>query len=388
MTRRIVHVLHHSPSLIHDEPIPRLLARSGWHLELARFQRMFMNDVEVECWTPERRLTRIVETERAGVQSVFFPSYALDYTREFCPAIFRRLEQRASSIDYVFLHGSVSYFSALLLRRFGARLPFLVQNHGESSTLTRAARPGARKPIDYGLRVRLERGAFARAHKILCLNSASVDDYRKNGVPLEKLIISTMGVDQEVFRPLSKPSTNVRAELGLPASARCLGFVGRLAREKGIDRLVAALAYLPEDVSVVIVGDGPLRAELRAQCQRQSRPHAVHFAGAVGDRATLNRLYNAFDLLVLPSSQEGFGVAILEALAAGTRVLASDLPGPRALLADGRYGSLSSANGPEGLALEILSALARPMSPALLAERARQYSWKAVCQRHAALLAA
>jgi glycosyltransferase involved in cell wall biosynthesis len=386
VTTRIIHILHHSPSLIHDEPVEALLSRTGWHLELARFQREFLKDVEVECWTPERRLTRLVETKRAGVKSMFFPSYALGYAREICPAIFRRLEARADQIDCVFLHGSVSYFSALLLSRFGARLPFVVQNHGETSTLSRVARQGVGKPIDYALRVRLERRAFRKAHKLLCLNAANADDYRRNGVPDDKLVISTMGVDLETFRPLPEAGARLRAELGISNSAPCLGFVGRLAREKQVAKLLAAFQLLPDDAALIIVGDGPLRGELEAQCRKWAKPRAVHFTGAISAPTTLNRYYNAFDLLVLPSAQEGFGVAILEALAAGTQVLASDLPGPRALLGEGRYGALSTARTPTDLAREMLTALADPISPARLAERAREYSWKAVCERHAAIL--
>ncbi|MGC4087198.1 MAG: glycosyltransferase [Polyangiaceae bacterium] len=196
---RILHILHHSPSLFHDEALDALLKRSAWHLQVAHFQRKYLANCEVECWAPERRADRIVTTQQGDITSVFFPSYCFGYQKEVSPKLFGHLSQRSRDFDWVFLHGSVSYFSSLLLRRFGRRARFVVQNHGERTTLTRTLRPGARKPLDYWLRVRLEQSALSNAHKLLCLNSENLDDYRRNGVPEEKLALCTMGVDLSLF---------------------------------------------------------------------------------------------------------------------------------------------------------------------------------------------
>jgi glycosyltransferase involved in cell wall biosynthesis len=384
---RIVHILHHSPSLFHDEPLCSLLQRSAWHLEVARFQQKYLTRCQIECWTPERRADRVIETECGGVKSLFFPCFSLGYQTEFSASLFSHLSRRLSEIDCVFLHGSVSYFSSLLLARFGRRVRIVVQNHGERTTLTRLNDPSAPRPFDYALRVWLEKRALANAHRLLCLNGDNFDDYRRNGVPEHKLVLSTMGVDLSKFHPLAETKPALRTALGLPAADHYLGFVGRLAPEKQVERLIDALAHLPGNVRLLVVGDGPLRDALMLKSQRFAAG-AVHFAGSVPERKRLNRFYNACDLLVLPSNFEGFGMALVESLAAGTKVLASDLAGPRALLADGQYGSLSRARNAAELASEIRAALATPTNSQQLVERAGRYSWQRVCAQHAAILAA
>ncbi|MGC4087197.1 MAG: glycosyltransferase [Polyangiaceae bacterium] len=173
--------------------------------------------------------------------------------------------------------------------------------------------------------------------------------------------------------------------MGLLPARHTIGFVGRLAPEKRVDQLIAALDHLPDGTQLVVVGDGPLREAL-TQRSEQLRRGAVHFAGRVSSPAALNRFYNAFDLLVLPSESEGFPAVLLESLAAGTKTLASDLSGPRALLGDGECGSLSRARDAVELAAEIRAALELATNPERLRERAGGYSWQAVCATHAAIL--
>jgi glycosyltransferase involved in cell wall biosynthesis len=379
--KRIVHVLHHSPSLLHDEPLAALLERACWHIEVARQQQRYWDDVEVECWTPERRVATAIRREQRGVPNVLFPSYAVGYQRELSPGLFDHLEYNLGRISALFLHGSVSYFSTLLLRRFGRKLPIIVQNHGETSTLGRCADPGVKKPLDYRFRVSLEQGAFSRAQRILCLTSANVADYQRNGVSPSRLRISTMGVDSAMFRPLAEAKYALRRALGLPQTRVLLGFVGRLSGEKRVDRILQLLRELPRDVGLVIVGDGPLRAALAREAA-EFGPR-VHFAGCVNHGEILNRIYNSLDLLVLPSEREGFPMVVVEALAAGTAVVATDLPGTRALLEDGVCGELS---GERGLQDAIRNALERTYRRERLRERALRYSWQSVCEQHAELL--
>jgi glycosyltransferase involved in cell wall biosynthesis len=142
-----------------------------------------------------------------------------------------------------------------------------------------------------------------------------------------------------------------------------------------------ALRELPSDVGLVIVGDGPLRAALAREATEFGA--RAQFAGRVNQRELLNRIYNSLDLLVLPSQSEGFPMVVAEALAAGTGVVATDLPGTRALLEDGVCGALSS---PRGLHEAIQNALERTYRSERLREQALRYSWQSVCEAHAQLL--
>ncbi len=116
--------------------------------------------------------------------------------------------------------------------------------------------------------------------------------------------------------------------LGLEAQvqSRIIGAVGRLVTEKGFDLLLSAssqwLKSHPED-HLVVVGEGPERKSLAALATQLGIAQQVHLTGHV---PTVSRLYRAFDLLCIPSQQEGLGLVLPEAIIAGVPVLATDLP--------------------------------------------------------------
>lgn len=123
-----------------------------------------------------------------------------------------------------------------------------------------------------------------------------------------------------------------RAELGAAPGEYLIGGVGRLARSKGFDLLIEAFvrAALPA-ARLVILGDGRERARLARQARAAGE--RVYLAGY---RAEVKDYYQAFDLFVCPSRREPLGRVVLEALDAGTPVLASATDGPSELLA--RHG--------------------------------------------------
>lgn len=123
------------------------------------------------------------------------------------------------------------------------------------------------------------------------------------------------GVDTRIFNRASDGEReNARNRLGLPAAGKIALFVGRLVRKKGIHR-VEALARMFPEVTVVFVGSGP---EL-------PNAHALNvvLAGRI-EHDTLPMYYHAADLLVLPSSGEGFPLVVQEALCCGTAVLSTE----------------------------------------------------------------
>jgi glycosyltransferase involved in cell wall biosynthesis len=140
-------------------------------------------------------------------------------------------------------------------------------------------------------------------------------------------------------------------------------FVGRLVDIKGLDTLLHALAEMRRSgtvPSLVLCGDGPLRAALEQQARDSGLAAHVRFLGERDDATTWMA---AADVLVLPSRQEGLSNALLEAMAAGRAVVASRVGGNVELVADGRTGLLV----PPGDAV----ALARALQ-ALAAEPARR----------------
>jgi glycosyltransferase involved in cell wall biosynthesis len=125
-------------------------------------------------------------------------------------------------------------------------------------------------------------------------------------------------------------------------------FVGRLIEEKGVARLLGALGLLAGEVPSLrctIVGDGPERAPLEAQAQALGLADRVRFLGRVPDEQ-LAPLVRASRILVLPSTREGFGIAVVEAQAAGVVpiVVRSPFSAAPDLVTDGRDGLLCDAN--------------------------------------------
>lgn len=129
-------------------------------------------------------------------------------------------------------------------------------------------------------------------------------------------------------------ATTVRDQLGIEPGHFVIGTVSRLARQKRIDRLVSVAALLPEEVHVVIAGDGKQREVLEQQMAQLGLSHRVHF---IGHRDDKDVVFAALDLFVITSDTEGLSNAMLEAMARGIPVVSTPVSGAEeALAADSR----------------------------------------------------
>lgn len=120
-------------------------------------------------------------------------------------------------------------------------------------------------------------------------------------------------------------------------------FVGRLHASKGLEVLLGAVSRVfPEfpDFRLLVVGDGPDEGRLRTLAEHLGLDGRVQFVGRVTEEGELARLYSRCSAVVLPSYFEGFGVVLLEAMASGKPVIASDIPGPRDIVSHGQDGFL------------------------------------------------
>lgn len=140
-------------------------------------------------------------------------------------------------------------------------------------------------------------------------------------------------------------------------AGRVVGAIGRLVRQKAMHVLVDATpALLRADpgTRVLIVGDGPLRADLEAQAARLGVADAVRFAGYQEDVVSA---YAAMDVFVLPSRDEGFGLVFLEAMAMGVPVVGTRVIGSEDAVDDGVTGLLVPYANPAALAGAVRSIL-------------------------------
>jgi phosphatidylinositol alpha-mannosyltransferase len=179
----------------------------------------------------------------------------------------------------------------------------------------------------------------------------------------------------------------------MPADRRHVLYVGRLEPRKGVDRLVRAMAAMQARVpgiQLVIVGDGPDRAAIEALAQELNV--AIVFAGRVSD-AVLPGYYQAADVVCSPAlGDESFGLVLLEAMAAGRPIVATNIAGYAELLGPAGSARLAAVDDPASLARE----LATVLEDAGLARRlgecgvvaARRYDWSVVAKRLEAIYAA
>jgi len=162
-----------------------------------------------------------------------------------------------------------------------------------------------------------------------------------------KFAAITPGVDRGRFSPGPK-SAALAGRYGFAADEKIALFVGGLDRAhafKGVGLLLEAWRGLAADrARLLLVGKGDLREDYRRAAERLGLGRSVVFADPVGP-AELPDYYRLADLVVLPStdSSEAFGIVLIEAMACGAPVLASDLPGVRSVVEPGRNGFLFRA---------------------------------------------
>lgn len=170
-------------------------------------------------------------------------------------------------------------------------------------------------------------------------NSESVAEfYRQQGIPADKIVTIPNGIDVPAIDRAQRAS--VLAELGLPTDARIVASIGRLARQKRVDVLVwgmQLLRQLSPNVFHLIIGDGPERLRLERLAEHFTCHGVTRFLGHRNDVA---RLMSCIDVMWLASDFEGQSNSIMEAMAAGLPVIASDIPPNRELITNGENGYL------------------------------------------------
>ena len=210
----------------------------------------------------------------------------------------------------------------------------------------------------------LQRRAIRRHDAVVAVSGLLARQLAGSGVPAERVEV--------IPNVLPPPGPHLvrataRRRLKLEEGQWVIGWVGRLSHEKGLDILLDALARLAEPrVHLAVIGDGPEREALHARAARLGLDAQVTWCGAI-PRA--ERYYPAFDLLVLSSRTEGSPLVLLEAMAAGTPVVAAEVGGVRETISP-KQGLLVPPEDPAALATAIAAVRQRPRAASCRAIRA------------------
>ncbi|MBF6287367.1 glycosyltransferase [Nocardia cyriacigeorgica] len=216
--------------------------------------------------------------------------------------------------------------------------------------------------------------------RVVCTTDFARAEFERIGAPNVELV--PLGVDLELFSP-RRADRGLRADLGVPGHP-LLVHCGRLSVEKRVDRSIEAVAELRQsgvEARLVVAGDGPRRDALhrraRALPPLPGGLPAVHFTGFIADRSMVAKLLATADVSLAPGPHETFGLAALEALAAGTPVVASR----SSALADivtADCGAVAD-DDPSAFADAVTEVLALPPAGrrAAARRRAEQFTWPA-----------
>lgn len=302
----------------------------------------------------------IAEARAAGVQA----DQVLD-PGPLSLGVMRRLGRRlrATGADVVHTHDyRTNILGGVAARRLDASVPWVATVHLHTNTSRRLR---LYRAVDLFL-LRL-------ADRVITVSRDQRRMLLGRGVDRRRLVLVPTVVDAEACAARAGDAPSARAALDVPPGAQVVTLVGRLTPQKGVDTLLAAASTVcatRPNALFVIVGDGPDRAELEAQAAASGLNGAVRF---LGYRDDIPRVLAASDIVVMPSRAEGLPHLLLEALAVGCAVLATNVGGIPDIVHDGETGLLIPPAAPDRVASGILQLLADPVLAERLALAGQRY---------------
>jgi 1,2-diacylglycerol 3-alpha-glucosyltransferase len=308
---------------------------------------------------PQPRVVRV-----PSVPAATYPEFALPIP--WAP----RIRREATRLDLDVFHAHHPFLlgpaARRLARRTGRPLVFTYHTRYEKYAhyvpLTR--------PLVEAAALRLSTRFAARADAVIAPSTLVRDHLRARGVRAPIAVVPT-GVDLQRFRPAERAAA--RNALGLPLHDPLVLYVGRLDREKSVDRVLLAfdrLAGTLPRAQLWLVGQGKETESLRRLAAHLGAGARVHFAGVRAHDA-LASWYRAADLFLFASETETQGLVLAEAAACGLPAVAVTAPGCDEVVRDGETGILTKAD-PAALAEAAIGLLLDAERRAAMGARARQ----------------
>ncbi|WP_424187203.1 glycosyltransferase family 4 protein [Actinokineospora sp. G85] len=298
--------------------------------------------VDVRVRTARRGLRRPVEEVRDGIPVRVHPAWSTTALSVSPGLLLDGLRVGGSDVVHVHSYHAACGFAAL--RGFAGPVVLTPHYHGGGHTAGASA-------LHVGYRL-VGRAIFRAARSVICVSEAEraslVADFPH---AREKVTVLPNGVDVAA----------IRAAEPFPGEPRTVLSLGRLEPYKRVDALVRAAPLLPADVQVVVVGSGSAEASLRELAAGLGVGDRVRFTGGIDDDAVRRWLRTASALVSL-SEHEAFGMAPVEAAAAGAHAVLSDIPAHRELAARhlDRTTRLVAGDDPAAVAAAVGAALAEP----------------------------
>lgn len=326
---------------------------------VAEYIRWLLNDLDkvkfhitVACLSENGRGFADELRKRHGIETVYFEMdrYRIDPVSD--SLVCWKLKKLLSSRNFDLIHAHASKPGLLArIAAAGSGIPVLYSPH------CFAFHAGA-EPVIRLLTSCVERLMTCFTERIVAIAEGERELARLYFVGWDNLftVIHT-GIDPAPFRRLENIEAH-KVSLGIPISSPVIGSVGRLNRQKSpfdFIQVAAKVRQTRPEVHFIWIGDGPLEKESRDLARTLGLGHTIHW---LGQRSDVPQLLHVIDCLVLTSLWEGLPLVVLEAMSAGTPVVATDILGTRELISHEVNGFLASVGDHYSLArfaLEILS---------------------------------
>lgn len=239
---------------------------------------------------------------------------------------------RNGRFDIVHTHTPPPSFAFTMAKRLRKmHIPNVVTYHCDSDIPSRLISPFVRFVDRF-----VSRRIIGNATKVL----VTTKTYSSTSTNTWKIVpeIVPVSADTRRFHPDEEDRESIRKRFNLKGKKAVL-FVGRLVRHKGVQFLIDAMRYVGDDTVLLVVGDGEFSHSLSRLAKGYGLGKKVIMLGDVPD-SILPSLYRAADVVVVPSTSrlEAFSIAAIEAMASGTPVLVSNIPGVREVIESGVHG--------------------------------------------------
>lgn len=239
-------------------------------------------------------------------------------------------------------------------RRLGIPVVYEIRAFWEDAAVGNLT--GREGSLKYRLTRQLENMAVAGADAVVTICQGLKDDLLARGVAPGKVSIMPNGVDLAMFGDPARPDPVLAAELAL-GQGPVIGFIGSFYDYEGLDDLIAAMPLLRArypDARLLLVGGGPMEADLRRQAEASGAAEAITFTGRV-PHAEVERYYALMDVMAYPRKKSRLTDLVtplkpLEAMSQMKLVAASDVGGHRELMRHGETGVLFAPDDPAALA--------------------------------------
>lgn len=205
-----------------------------------------------------------------------------------------------------------------------------------------------------------EKRTYRLADRIVAVSEATKNALvERYGISARKVTVIHNAVDTGRLQPLE-----------IPKNPHSLFYVGRIDKRKGVEFLIRSMSLVVQavpDAQLLVGGKGSHLQRMKSLVRQLGLERNVTFLGFVPDNE-LNALYNQAQCVVVPSIFEGFGITVIEAIAAGTRVVGTDVDGIREILNSGEYGRLVPYGDQRALADAVIAELNQPKRAGALRE--------------------